>query len=73
MIHAGMMSTGSAKTVGVAGEYWINSTSSLRITTLPGVAATSRPSTNFSVPLGPLPSSVRSMSSNQWPKPRMRF
>ena len=49
------MSTGSANTVGVAGEYWINSTSSLRITTLPGVAAMSRPMTNFSVPLGPLP------------------
>ena len=43
MIQAGTISTGSAYTVGVCGEYWISSISSLRRITLPGVAATSLP------------------------------
>ena len=43
MIHDGTMKTGSAWTRGVAGAYWISSTSALRCTTLPGVTARSTP------------------------------
>ena len=43
MIHAGTISTGSAKTSSVVGAYWINSISRLRKITAPGVTATSLP------------------------------
>ena len=46
MIHGGTISTGSAKTVGVCGVYWISSIRRLRKTTLPGVMATSLPGLN---------------------------
>ena len=43
MIQAGVISTGSAYTLGVVGEYCSSSIRRLRNTTLPGVTATSRP------------------------------
>ena len=50
MIHAGVISTGSAYTSGVCGEYCSSSIRRLRNTTLPGVMATSLPTSNRSVP-----------------------
>ena len=44
----GTNSTGSARTVAVCGAYWISSNSSVRMTTEPGVAATSTPTSNAS-------------------------
>ena len=73
MIQAGTMSTGSACTEGVAGEYWISSISSLRNTTLPGVTATFLPTSNSSVPAGALPLNVRPRSSITFWNPRTRF
>ena len=46
MIQAGTIRIGSGCTLPVDGEYWINSISSLRKTTLPGEAATVLPTTN---------------------------
>ena len=43
MIQAGTISTGSGRTVGVAGLYCSSSISRLRHTTLPGVTATCLP------------------------------
>ena len=68
MIHAGTISTGSGRTVAVAGAYWISSISRLRKTTLPGVTATSRPTSKRSAPTGRLPPSARSQSSTKLPR-----
>ncbi len=73
MIQAGTISTGSACTSAVAGAYWMSSTRRLRSTTLPGVTATSRPTTKSSVPAGGAPPTRRSKSSTAWMAPRTRF
>ena len=52
MIQAGTIRTGSARTSGVAGAYWMSSIRRLRKTTLPGVIATSWPTAKASVPAG---------------------
>src|ERR1700751_3980010 len=47
MIHAGTIRTGSGRTFGVVGAYWINSISSLRKTILPFAGATDLPTAKF--------------------------
>ena len=69
MIQAGTIRIGSGRTLAVAGAYWISSISRLRKTTLPGVTATSRPTTKFSVPTGFLPLMARSQSSKKFCEP----
>ncbi|MNT49739.1 hypothetical protein D3C72_1866110 [compost metagenome] len=73
MIHAGTMRIGSGWTVSVVGVYWISSIRRFFSTTLPGVTATSRPTTKFSVPAGGLPAAMRSKSSRAWSMPRTRL
>ena len=46
MIHAGAMTTGSARTNSVVGLYWMISASSVRLTTTPLVRATVFPGSN---------------------------
>ena len=73
MIHAGTIRMGSAWTLGVVGVYWISSIRRLRSTTLPGVTATSRPTTKRSVPAAGAPLMARSRSSSALSAPRTRF
>ena len=73
MIHAGTIRIGSGRTVAVAGAYWINSIRRLRYTTLPGVFATSRPTTKASAPTGRLPLTARSASSMKFCQPVARL
>src|SRR5256886_11537942 len=70
MIHAGVIRTGSAYTSGVCGAYCSSSMSRLRNTTLPGVTATSLPTSNCSVPAGRAPLTARCASSSQCFSPR---
>ena len=46
LIQGGRISSGTSCTVPVVGEYWINSISLLRYTTLPGESARLRPGAN---------------------------
>jgi hypothetical protein len=62
MIQAGTISTGSAWTSGVVGEYWISSISSFLKMTWPSVTATFSPTRKSSVPGASPPWIVRSMS-----------
>src|ERR1700731_1369935 len=55
MIHAGTMSSGSSRTCGVVGAYWISSINSLRNTTLPSVSAMFSPILKSSNPFTFLP------------------
>ena len=73
MIQAGTIRTGSARTSAVAGAYWISSIRRLRKTTLPGVIATSRPTSKASAPTGFLPVASRCQSSQKLSAPRMKF
>jgi len=66
MIHAGVIRIGSAYTAGVCGAYCSNSMSRLRNTTLPGVTATSLPTSNCSVPAARPPRTARCASSSQF-------
>ena len=73
MIHAGTISSGSARTVGVVGSYWISSISRLRNTTWPGVSATVSPGRKSSTPGGGRPAWMRSNSASQFCQPNQRL
>ena len=66
MIHAGTISTGSARTSAVVGAYWMSSISRLRIDDLRrSVTATFTPGSKASEPIGGLPPSARSQSAEK--------
>ena len=65
MIHAGTSRTGSGRTLGVTGSYWMSSMRRLRKTTLPCVAARSLPTFSTSSPASGLPSRSLPASSSQ--------
>jgi hypothetical protein len=73
MIQLGTISTGSAHTCAVVGAYWISSISRFLSTTLPGVTATLRPTTNCSVPGGGMPAATRCRLVSALSAPRTRF
>src|ERR1700751_867331 len=72
MIHAGTIRTGSGRTFGVAGAYWINSISSLRKTILPFAVATDLPTAKLGSGCG-RPAIKGVQSSSQLCRPDMKF
>ena len=73
MIQAGTIRTGSGRTLPVAGVYWMSSISALRITTLPGVTATSLPGSKPAASLSGLPCITWRTSSRKFRAPRTKL
>ena len=63
LIHAGAITTGSARTDSVVGLYWMISASSVRLTTTPLVKATVFPGSNA------LAASLRSLCNKREDRP----
>ena len=73
LIHGGLASTGTERTCGVCGAYWMSSIRSFLNTTLPGVAARFSPTRNGRVSTWRGRPLLLSTSSTKWLAPATRL